>query len=49
MNVDRTLRPFVISRIFDTPRDLVWKAWTEREKQGWTGTFNQLTDYLVNH
>ncbi len=24
-------RPFVITRIFDAPRALVWKAWTERE------------------
>ena len=23
---------FVISRTFDAPRDLVWKAWTERER-----------------
>ena len=25
-------REFVISRTFDAPRDLVWKAWTERER-----------------
>jgi uncharacterized protein YndB with AHSA1/START domain len=25
-------RPFVISRTFDAPRELVWKAWTERER-----------------
>ncbi len=25
-------RDFVISRIFDAPRDLVWKAWTEPER-----------------
>ena len=25
-------RPFVISRVFDAPRDLVWKAWTERDR-----------------
>jgi uncharacterized protein YndB with AHSA1/START domain len=24
--------PFVISRTFDAPRDLVWKAWTERDR-----------------
>jgi hypothetical protein len=24
------LNPFVISRTFDAPRDVVWKAWTER-------------------
>jgi len=23
---------FVISRVFDAPRDLVWKAWTERDR-----------------
>ncbi len=23
--------PFIISREFDAPRDLVWRAWTERE------------------
>jgi uncharacterized protein YndB with AHSA1/START domain len=25
-------RPFVISRTFDAPRDVVWKAWTERDR-----------------
>src|SRR4051812_23002306 len=25
-------RPFVISRAFDAPRELVWKAWTERDQ-----------------
>jgi uncharacterized protein YndB with AHSA1/START domain len=25
-------KEFVISRTFDAPRDLVWKAWTERER-----------------
>jgi len=24
--------PFILSRTFDAPRDLVWKAWTEREQ-----------------
>jgi len=24
--------PFVISRVFDAPRELVWKAWTERDR-----------------
>jgi len=30
-------RPFIISRVFDAPRDKVWKAWTEAErlKQWW--------------
>jgi uncharacterized protein YndB with AHSA1/START domain len=29
--------PFVISRVFDAPRDKVWKSWTEAErlKQWW--------------
>jgi uncharacterized protein YndB with AHSA1/START domain len=26
------LKPFVISRVFDAPRDRVWKAWTEVER-----------------
>jgi uncharacterized protein YndB with AHSA1/START domain len=30
-------RPFVISRTFNAPRDLVWKAWTEREHMQWWG------------
>ena len=25
-------RPFVISRTFDAPRDLVWQAWTDRDR-----------------
>ena len=24
-------REFIIARVFDAPRDLVWKAWTEAE------------------
>ncbi len=28
----RLTKPFVISREFAAPRDLVWKAWTERER-----------------
>lgn len=24
-------REFVITRVFDAPRELVWKAWTESE------------------
>lgn len=32
------LKPFVISRTFDAPRDIVWKAWTERERlMQWSG------------
>ncbi len=32
-----TGKPFVISRVFDAPRDRVWKSWTEVEclKQWW--------------
>lgn len=30
--------PFVISRVFDAPRDRVWKAWTEAERlKKWWG------------
>jgi len=29
---DAAVRPFIISRTFDAPRELVWKAWTERER-----------------
>ena len=25
-------RPFIIQRVFNAPRDLVWKAWTEHER-----------------
>ncbi len=28
----QTTAPFVLSRTFDAPRELVWKAWTEREQ-----------------
>lgn len=28
----RALQPFVISWMFDAPRELVWKAWTERQR-----------------
>jgi len=27
-----TSRPFVISRTFDAPRELLWRAWTERAR-----------------
>lgn len=32
------MSPFVISRVYDAPRDRVWKAWTEEErlKQWWS-------------
>jgi len=25
-------KPFIISRVFDAPRELVWKAWTDRDR-----------------
>ncbi len=28
----RELAPFVISRVFDVPRDVMWRAWTERKR-----------------
>ena len=33
----KKIEPFVISRVFDAPRDRVWQAWTEveRMKQWW--------------
>ena len=33
----RKIEPFVISRVFDAPRERVWQAWTEVErlKQWW--------------
>jgi uncharacterized protein YndB with AHSA1/START domain len=31
MSAEDLDRPFEISRVFDAPRDLVWKAWTEAE------------------
>ena len=34
----KTVEPFIISRIFDAPRERVWAAWT--------GTMEQLTAYL---
>ena len=43
-------KPFVISRVLEAPRALVWKAWTEAERlmqQGWTGTFDQLARDLA--
>jgi uncharacterized protein YndB with AHSA1/START domain len=31
-------RELVITRVFDAPRDLVWKAWTDRDRtQQWWG------------
>ena len=30
-------RPFIIARLLDAPRDLVWKTWTDREHMQWWG------------
>jgi len=30
-------RPFVISRTFNAPRELVWQAWTDPRHMGWWG------------
>lgn len=32
MTNTKTVEPFVISRVFDAPRDRVWQAWTEAER-----------------
>jgi uncharacterized protein YndB with AHSA1/START domain len=32
MEKNCALRPFIISRTFDAPRELVWKAWSERAR-----------------
>lgn len=38
--------PFVISRTFDAPRDVVWKAWTERDRlTKWFGPRGFVTEY----
>ncbi|ACI92544.1 activator of Hsp90 ATPase 1 family protein [Afipia carboxidovorans OM5] len=32
------MTPFTVTRIFNAPRDVVWKAWTEREAlEEWWG------------
>ncbi|HWW02105.1 MAG TPA: SRPBCC domain-containing protein [Candidatus Acidoferrum sp.] len=33
----RPQQPFVISRVLEAPRSLVWHAWTEREHMQWWG------------
>ena len=38
MSARQTDKPFVISRDFDAPRELVWKSWTEPERlKHWWG------------
>ena len=32
MTATQTTRPFIISRTFDAPRDLMWKAWTDADR-----------------
>jgi uncharacterized protein YndB with AHSA1/START domain len=35
---DKNEKPFVISRTFDAPRDLMWKAWTDEKRMAeWFG------------
>ena len=37
-DLNTAARPFVISRVFEAPRELVWKAWTEAERlERWWG------------
>lgn len=31
LRMSPAIQPFVITRVFNAPRELVWKAWTERE------------------
>ncbi len=45
----KSSEPFVISRVFDAPRDRVWQAWTEAERlkqwfapRGFKTTYNKL-------
>jgi len=38
MPIETTSRDFVISRVFDAPRELVWKCFTEPDRmQEWWG------------
>jgi len=43
------VEPMIITRELNAPRELVWKAWTERERmnQGWAGPFEQLDACLA--
>jgi hypothetical protein len=41
-----TANELVIRRTFDAPRELVWRAWTDRE-QGWTEAFDRLAELLA--
>ena len=45
-----TAQEITITRVFDAPRELVWKAWTEPERlaawwgpHGWTNPLSQIT------
>ena len=41
MNTQNNTADFVITRVFDAPRDLVWKVWTEKEHvASWWGFGN---------
>jgi uncharacterized protein YndB with AHSA1/START domain len=37
MNSNPSQQPFVISRLFDAPQELVWKTWTDEEHMSWWG------------
>jgi len=40
------VKPFVISREFDAPRELVWNAWTESERiKQWWGPKGAVVEY----
>jgi uncharacterized protein YndB with AHSA1/START domain len=50
MSETSTVREIKITRVFDAPRDLVWKAWTEPErlarwwgKRGWSTPLSSVT------
>jgi uncharacterized protein YndB with AHSA1/START domain len=41
-------KPFIISRVFDAPRDRVWQAWTEAERlTQWWGPKGFAVTYLT--
>jgi uncharacterized protein YndB with AHSA1/START domain len=50
MTATRSAREITITRVFDAPRELVWKAWTEPEqlsrwwgKRGWSTPVETIT------
>ena len=42
-------RVLVLTRVFDAPRELVFKAWTEREHDGHRGGWTECFDLLAEH